>query len=156
MDSTHLHLVANHFPIVGLFIGAAIWIASFLFKRHLAVKNVALSVFILVAVTGLIAYFSGEGAEHALEKMQGIEEDYIEVHEDYGKIFFVTSLILGAFALLALYVENVYNKNLKVLNYILLSVIVVSCWFAVKTGFTGGEIRHTEIRPGFVLEESEE
>lgn len=57
MNDAHLHLLFNHFPIVGLFFGFGILIAG-IFKKNKLLLNVAYIVFIFCMVFGKTAMFT--------------------------------------------------------------------------------------------------
>ncbi|RZJ35064.1 MAG: hypothetical protein EOO51_07195 [Flavobacterium sp.] len=149
MDSTHLHLISNHFPLVGMAIGTLTLIYAMFAKTTPAIKNVALMIIVLSALTAIPAYFSGEGAEDTVENIAGINERYIEKHEDSGKLFAISIFVIGAFALLLLIYDRLKRKENKFLGYVFLLGCIIVCAFAINAGNTGGEIRHNEIRSGY-------
>ena len=48
MNDAHLHMVVNHFPIIGIILGFGVLIAGMLLKNN-SVKNTAYSLFIVGA-----------------------------------------------------------------------------------------------------------
>jgi uncharacterized membrane protein len=118
MNDAHLHLVVNHFPIIGTIFGLGILIAGLIFKNQ-TLKNTAFVLFIIAAAFGFASMNTGEGAEEIAEKLPGVTDQLIETHEELAETF---SLFLYATGL------------------------VVAVYFAQQTGTSGGEIRHTEIR----------
>jgi hypothetical protein len=60
-------------------------------------KNAAYLVFILAAIGAGIAYLTGEGAEEAVEKIQGVSENMIKLHEDNAMYALVSLVFLGSF-----------------------------------------------------------
>ena len=76
MNDAHLHLLVNHFPIIGTIFGLGILIAGIIFKNN-AVKNVSYVIFIVTAIFALIAMSTGEGAEEIVEtkKLLGLNPD---------------------------------------------------------------------------------
>ena len=58
MNLAHLHLLLNHFPIIGTLIGAGIFVASFI-RRNNDLKLAGLTVFAGMALLTLPAFFSG-------------------------------------------------------------------------------------------------
>ena len=148
MDSTHLHLLVNHFPLVGMSIGTLTLIYATFANNTRTVRNVALMIILFSAVAAIPAYFSGEGAEDTVENIAGINERYIEQHEDSGKLFAISIFVIGAFSLLILIFERLRKKENKYLGYAFLFGCLVVCGLAIKAGNTGGEIRHDEIRSG--------
>jgi len=146
MDSTHLHLVVNHFPIVGSFIGTVILIFGIILNSSGILRKTSFILLIGVAIAALVTFYSGEGAEHAVEKIPGIAESYIEEHEDHGKLFLTAAIITGVLSALGLLYEHFAKRNFKLLSYAVIFAALATCLFAIQTGNSGGEIRHTEIR----------
>jgi hypothetical protein len=63
--------------------------------------------------------------------------------------------VIAAFAAIALWAEITKKKFALILTEITLGLCIVSMYFGQKTGSTGGEIRHEEIRPSFVVPNAE-
>ena len=145
MNDAHLHLVVNHFPIIGIVIGTLVLLFGLLFKDR-KVRMTALGILIFSSLTAFAANFTGELAEDAVENLPGISEIYIETHEDAAARFIWAMSITGVFALLMLFLEIKSIKKVF-LGYIFLFIsIATSGYYARETGTTGGEIRHPEIR----------
>jgi len=68
MNGAHFHLVVNHLPIVGLLIGILILITGLALKK-VDIQLTALGVFIFSAVSSIVAFNTGEGAEEVVEKI---------------------------------------------------------------------------------------
>ena len=58
-------------------------------------KIAAYFLFIISAIGAGIAYLTGEGAEEAVEKMQGVSENMIKLHEDSAMYALVSLIVLG-------------------------------------------------------------
>lgn len=151
MNDAHLHLILNHFPIVGITIGLLVLISGYLIKNQ-QVKATSLGIFIFSALAAIGANYTGEGAEEIVEKIPGISESLIHDHEEYAELFFTLSLILGGAALVTLFLQ-VKNSGLAVYGYILTMILTISSLVSsYYVGVSGGEIRHTEIRATSNLE----
>lgn len=145
MNDAHLHIVLNHFPIVGITIGLLVLLAGYLIKNQ-QVKATSLGIFIFSALAAIAANYTGEGAEEILEKIPGISESLIHDHEEYAEQFFTLSLILGGAALITLFLQ-IKKIGLAAYGYILVIMLAISSLVsAYYVGVSGGEIRHTEIR----------
>lgn len=145
MNDAHLHLTFNHLPIIIPIVGLLIMIGGIVLKSEV-IKRTAYAVFILGALATIPAFASGEGAEEVAEHLPGVTHHVIHEHEEVAETFALLSYLLGGISLIGLW-SNWKQKSLSnVSTYVtaLLSVIVIS--MAKKTGTTGGEIRHTEIR----------
>jgi uncharacterized membrane protein len=147
MNEAHVHLLVNHFPIIVPIIGLLVMLGGLYFRSE-TIKRTAYVIFIFGAISTIPAFLTGEGAEEVVEKIQGIDKSFIETHEEIADIFNVLSYILGGvsfFGIWASIKQKSFSNTLAVIT-ILFSLIVL--FFAAKTGTTGGEIRHTEIRAG--------
>lgn len=54
MNAAHWHLVVNHFPIVGGFIAFIVWLYGTILRNTVVIK-VAYVLFVLIAVSGVVA-----------------------------------------------------------------------------------------------------
>ncbi len=120
-------------------------IISLIFKNK-TLKITALVIFIAGALITIPTYFSGENAEDIVENLPGVSEEYIENHENQGKIFAITFYILGIISVIGIWGISREQNYASWFVYLILIVAVFSLYFAVITGSTGGEIRHSEIR----------
>ena len=71
MNEAHLHLVVNHFPIIGTILGLGILVVGLLLKNN-SVKNTAFFLFIVAAIFAAVSMATGEGAEELVEDMANI------------------------------------------------------------------------------------
>ncbi len=146
MNGAHLHLLVNHFPIIGTIFGFLILIAGLLFKNS-TIKSVSLSILIFTSIMGFAAYKSGEKAEDIIENIQELKvKNQIVVHEKNAQVFGSLINLVGLISILALYANLKNKKWTNVVLIIILFISVFSILFAIKTGVSGGEIRHIEIR----------
>ena len=80
MNLAHLHLLLNHFPIIGTIVALGLFIASFIGKND-DLKRSSLIVFAAIALLTLPAFFSGIGAQRAIRKDPGVSAALIDRHE---------------------------------------------------------------------------
>jgi uncharacterized membrane protein len=145
MNDAHLHLIVNHFPIVGTAIGLLVLIFGYLIKNQ-QVKATSLGIFIFSALAAIAANYTGEGAEEIVEKIPGITKSLIHDHEETAELFFTLSLILGGAALITLFLQ-IKKMGLAKYGYILVVILAISSLVSANyVGTSGGEIRHSEIR----------
>lgn len=144
MNEAHFHLLVNHLPIVGIFIGLLVLLTGFLLKKS-EVKVTALGIFVFSALASFAAFYSGEGAEEIVEKIPGISETLINKHEESAELFFTVILILGAVSLVTIFLE-IKKLKLSKFGFILVILLTLTAGVLAKNaGTSGGEIRHTEI-----------
>jgi uncharacterized membrane protein len=145
MNDAHLHLLVNHFPIIGTIFGLGILVSGMLLKNN-SVKNTAYILFIVAAVFSAFSMGTGEGAEELVEDLPNIGKQIIHEHEEIAEKFAIIMYATGLFGLLSLYTSIKNHKLAKTIAYITLVLALLAAVFAKSVGTTGGEIRHTEIR----------
>ncbi len=143
MDATRIHLLITHLPVFGIFLGTLVLVFG-LIRKDSQVKIVSYGIIVISIVGGIIAFQTGEGAEHAVEKI-GLSDDAIEEHEESAElaVWFIYSL--GLLSLLAMYFELKGKALAKQCSYIVLAVSVITFYFVANTASLGGKIRHSEI-----------
>ncbi len=144
MDGAHLHLVLNHFPIIGTLVGLGV-LAYGLFINNLPVKKTGLGVLIFMAILALPAYFTGEEAEEAVEHLPGISDAVIHEHEELAEKAILMMAFLGGLSLLSLYAFWKKKSIAKTATLITLIFGLLTFGVFAKVGNLGGKIRHTEL-----------
>src|SRR6185295_6221108 len=146
MSFAHLHLLSNHLPIIGSFIGLLVLIFA-LWKKSEETKIAAFGIFILCAIGAGIAYLTGEEIEHLLNKNIVVSKDLIHAHEDFSLFALISLIILGIVSIYGIYTIIKKTANSKLIEKIILGIALVSWVLISKTGYLGGQIRHTELDP---------
>ena len=147
MSQTHIHLLITHLPIFGSILGTLVLIHGIWTKSN-QTKSAAYNLFAISSIGAVIAYLTGEAAEESVENIQGIAKEVIEQHEDFAIIGLVALIILGIVALISLFITY---KKVTLANkaaYITLFFSIISFALIARTGYLGGQIRHTEVRSG--------
>lgn len=145
MSSVHLHLVANHVPIIGAFFGIVVLIFGMM-RKSPPTLAAAYFIFILSAVGGLASYFSGEGAEEAVEKLPGVSKALISEHQEMANYTLWVFVVLALISLFGLIRSKDHYNRIKTIALATLVVSLVGFGIATYTGLIGGQIRHTEVR----------
>ena len=146
MNLAHLHLLLNHFPIIGTVVALGLFIVSFIGKND-DLKRSSLIIFAAIALLTLPAFFSGIGAQRAVRKDPLVSTAVIDRHEGAAMLALFFMLITGALALIELWkrrrivTEKPWSGNL--LAILLFSLITAG--LMARVGTTGGDIRHPEI-----------
>jgi uncharacterized membrane protein len=149
MNEAHFHLIVNHLPIIFPIVGLIVILSGFIFKLEV-LKRMAFVIFVIGSLSTIAAMSSGEGAEEIVENISGVSHDYIETHEEAAEAFAITSYILGALSLIALWANLRKKKFSVVLTVLVFLMAGVVIFLGSRTGTTGGEIRHEEIRANFI------
>lgn len=147
MNSTHFHLLLNHFPIIGTLIGSGLLVWG-IFKNQHHLKTTASVLLALMAIIAIPVFLTGEPAEESVEKLPGVMESMIELHEEAATLAIWLMGITGLAGLIALFLS--YKKNALAKSVFLVTFVFSLISFAAmaRTGYYGGQIRHTEIRSG--------
>ena len=145
MNDAHLHLVVNHFPIIGPILALGILLVGMILKNN-SVKNTAYVLFIVSAIFAAFSMGTGEGAEEAVENMPTVGKQIIHEHEEMAEKLAIVLYVLGVISIAGIYLNFKNHSKAKLVSYAALVVAIVGVFFAKETGTTGGEVRHTEIR----------
>lgn len=147
--TVHLHLLINHLPIIitalGLvLVGLAAW------RHDDSIARVAFAFFVGGAISALPTYLTGEGSEDAVINLPGVTEALIDQHQEIALIAAIALGVLGTYALWALWRHRRPAVLSPTIVRVALAGALVSSGLMAYTGLLGGQIRHTEIRSGFV------
>ncbi|AMA49103.1 MULTISPECIES: hypothetical protein [Flavobacterium] len=145
MNSVHLHLLVNHFPIIGVFFGIAILVYG-IFRKNALVLNIAYTIFIFSMIMGKISMITGDKAEHFLEKTNNFPHVLIEFHEEKAEIFMKTVYLLGSISIIGIITNKKKHPKAQFLAFLILLIAGTSIFFSQPVGTSGGRIHHNEIR----------
>jgi uncharacterized membrane protein len=145
MNDAHLHMVVNHFPIIGTIFGLGILITGIVMKNSV-VKNVAYVLFVIAAIFGFASMFTGERAEEIAENLPSVTDQIIHEHEEMAEKFALVLYVLAGISLVGLFLNFKNHAKSNLLAYFAFVVALVAVFLGKQTGTTGGEVRHTEIR----------
>jgi uncharacterized membrane protein len=142
-----LHLILAHIPVVGMMLSLTL-LGYGAWRRDPRARQIALAG---VALSGLIAipvYFTGEGAEEAVEELAGVAEAAVERHEEAARVAAILMALAGALAAWSAFRSR---KGAAVPRGLVASVTAAGIVAFGAIGYTanlGGQIRHTEIASG--------
>lgn len=145
MNDAHLHMVVNHFPIIGTIFGLGILIVGLLLKNK-SMQHTAYVLFAIAAIFGLLSMNTGEGAEELVEDLPNVGKQIIHEHEEIAEKFVILLYLTGAVALLSLFISLKNHAKAKFFAYVTLILAFGTAILSKNVGTSGGEIRHTEIR----------
>lgn len=147
MSIAHLHLILNHFPVVGSVI-VALLLALALYRRSDELGRAALLLGALVGAVSIAVYFTGEPAEDLVERLPGVSEAITGQHEDAALVATIVVAALGALSVVVLGMHRGRRALSKRTTGVALALALVASGVMGYTAFLGGQVRHTEIRPG--------
>lgn len=144
MNQTHIHLLITHLPIFGSLFGGLV-LAHGLWSKSNQTKIAAYNLFIISSIGAGIAYLTGEAAEETVENIQGVFEATIKQHETFALYAFVSLIVLGFASVVGLFLTFKRSPLMKTTAFLVLFISIISFGLIARTGYLGGQIRHTEI-----------
>lgn len=145
MNDAHLHMVVNHFPIIGIIFGLGILIIGVVLKNN-TLKNTAFGLFIVAAIFAAVSMATGDGAEEMVENFPTIGKQIIHEHEEMAEKLALVLYVLGVVSIGGLFLNFKKHSKAALVSFLAIIIAAVGVFLAQQTGTTGGEIRHTEIR----------
>jgi len=127
-------------PVIGTFLVILLFGAAVV-RGSGELLRASYGLIILLAVTSLAVYFTGEPAEKLIEHLAGFSEPLVERHEEAALIATIGISIVGLL--------SVAGLTLRVGNWYPRAVFLLTLVVAALMGWTanlGGQIRHSEIR----------
>jgi uncharacterized membrane protein len=153
MDTTHLHLLLNHFPTVGFIIGIGLFVIA-LFSRSEDLKRGSLVVLVGIALVSIATYTTGNAAQGAVcvaadeDPCQDptVSKAMIEEHETAAFLALAFIQLTGAVAWLGLWSYRRRPRLSPAVSGAVLLLSVAAFALVARAANIGGEIRHFEIR----------
>jgi len=153
MYSAHFHLLLNHWPIIGTFVGLCLFVVSLIANQD-DLKQTSLAVFSFLSLLSIPAYMSGNAAQQVIKDFPGVSAEMIQSHQGAALLSLIIMEITGGFALIGLWQFSRVDKGggkpilpgWNVFAVLILAVATMACM--AITGNTGGEIRHPEVVSG--------
>lgn len=152
MNLAHIHLLLNHWPIIGAFVGLGLFLVSLVTNSD-DLKQTSLAFFAILALVAIPTYMSGDVANEVLRASTPLPKDLINTHQGAALLSLVFMEITGGLALIELWRFSRMSRpapgTVARWNFaavLLFSIVTVGLMAA--TGNTGGAIRHPEILSG--------
>ena len=98
MNSVQMHLALTHVPVILSLVGLVILVVA-LFKNKNSLIQISYIIIMIAGVAALPVFFSGEGAEEAIEHLPGISETVVERHEEVAELAMITICVAGFFCI---------------------------------------------------------
>src|ERR1700732_721964 len=138
MNFAHLHLLLNHFPIVGTIVGLGLFLVSFLGKNE-DLRRSSYIVFAAVALLMIPAFLSGYGAQ-LMVKGPGVSDALIQRHQGAALLSLWFMLATGGLALVGLWQtkKSPHIPRWNVAAVLIFSLLTMG--LMARTGNTGGDI----------------
>lgn len=143
-NSAHLHLLTNHFPVIGLMIIFLVLLYG-VFRKNNEIIRLSMMLTIIIALITIITYTSGDKAGQLIEGQEGVNEEMIDEHEDAAEFAFISMEVLGGLALVGLFLFKGSDSKRWMIGLVymllMLGVLSIMGW----TSHLGGQIKHPEI-----------
>jgi uncharacterized membrane protein len=149
LNLPHVHLLLNHWPIIGTYIALALFFIS-LVSRSDDLRQFSLALFSIIALIAIPAYLSGNAAYDTIKKLPGFNKSLADTHEGAALLAFMAMEITGVIALIGMFrysrakSKDVMPPGVWTTPGILLFGVTTAVLMAIA-GTTGGDIRHPEI-----------
>lgn len=147
MNATHLHLILNHIPVLGVVFGLG-FLAFALWRRNETVQRIALGLLLIAALFAVPTFLTGEPAEDGVQGLPGISKPLIEQHEKVAGVALGGTLVVGALALGGLIWFRSQRLMPAWFGLVMLTGALIVSGLMGWTASLGGQVRHTEIRSG--------
>jgi hypothetical protein len=147
MNLTHVHLLLNHFPVIGMMIGIGLFVVSFI-GRSEDLQRASLVIFLGIAFLTLPTYQSGNAAQSAIKDLPGISADLVAAHNDAALLALLFMEITGAVSWFGLWqFRRTSRIGRGTLAFVML-LSLVTLGLMANAANIGGMIRHPEILTG--------
>jgi len=145
MNWTHLHLLLNHFPTVGMIVALSVFFCA-LWSKSDDLKRTSLGIFLFIALLSIPTFITGTAAELAFEKNPAVSVTRVQAHENAAFFGLCVMELTGIFSWLGLWQ---FRRLSRVPQGTIMAVLVtslISFGMMTRAANLGGEIRHEEIR----------
>ncbi len=150
MNWAHIHLIINHFPVIGFIFGFLFMLYAMVRKSE-ELKRTGLGFMVLIAVITVPVYFTGGAAGKILEQLPGMSKSLIGEHQEVASLAFTIVILAGVTAAGGLlYFRRAAAIPAWFIALVLALSLVVNGLISL-TANLGGQIRHPEARKDFQL-----
>jgi len=152
MSYSHLHILMNHVPVLGILFGVLLFIWGFI-RKSAEVERVAMIVFVLSGIIAIPTFLTGDLAEHQVEEYAGVSENAIEEHEELATtaLYMVLGVALSALTILIIMWRSQRAANLKLMKIVVFVFASITFGFLTLVSNSGGKIRRPELRNDIIL-----
>lgn len=156
-NAAHLHLLVNHFPIIGAFLAVPMLVLALLLRKERGLLLASVFLLAVVAVSGWLSIETGEEAMDMLDAQEGKKwfktyqegEDALGEHEERAErsmYFAVPTALLGLIVLAMAHRRPPENALPRYWIGLVLAGAAATGGAMAYAGNAGGVIMHREIR----------
>lgn len=147
----HLHIVLNHFPLIGSVFVLGFLIASAYMKND-GMRRVSLILFVVLGLLAIPTYITGAAAGWAYQGRPDMSVQILDAHRDAALLAFVFIGLTGLVSWLVLWRERRYGRASTAGFYAVLALGIVALLTIVEAGSLGGTVLRPELREGAMAE----
>lgn len=134
MDTSHIHPMLVHFPVVLILLGFAVdFYSLFISKKDQCLSRFGLILMLLGTLGAVAGFYSGE---YFTEELTGLAHEIKEQHEVYAKITMYTMIAASVLRLFWVWKK----PKAKFWPYLIFVLLTIAAVFVGITGFTGGSL----------------
>ena len=144
MSLVHIHLLLNHFPVIGTLIGVILFVGSLVGKSD-DLKKASLLIFVGIALLSIPVYMSGNAAQQAIKDLPGASATLMSEHQNAALLAYVFMEISGAVAWFGLWRSRRTSQYGRGTLSVILLLSIITVVLMANAANIGGAIRHPEI-----------
>ena len=145
-NGAQFHMLVNHLPVIG-FIGMVLALAVAIKVQSLDIKRFVLLATVIVGVSALAPFWTGEPAEEVVEGLPGVSKDLIHEHEELAEKATVLSHVTAFAAGVSFLLQRRRPETLRTSIPAVLVLSLVTARVMAAAAHEGGKIMHPEINP---------
>ncbi len=142
MNQSHVQLIITYLPIFGSILGVLV-LNEGIWTKSNKTKIVAYNIFIISPISSGIAYLIAE--KETVVNIQGVIEPAVKQNEEFALFALISLIILGLASILGLLLTLRKSPSTRTAAFVILFISLISFALAARTGYLGGQIRHSEI-----------
>ncbi len=145
MNPIYLHLVLNHFPVIGVLLATILLAIGLWWKSHEIEAVAGLALLLLSGMT-IPVYLSGDASEHAAERLAEVAGPLLHEHEEAAEIALIAACSTATLALVHLVLLRRRSAAARKMTVVLLLAGLFTTATLLRAAQLGGQARHPEIR----------
>jgi len=144
MNLAHVHLLLNHFPVIGTIIGLGLFLGALVGNSE-DLKKAGLVVFLGIALLSIPTYMSGNAAQQAIKNLPGVSETLMVRHQNAALLAYVFMEVMGAVSWFGLWQYRRNSRFGRGTTAAVLLLALATVGLMANAANIGGAIRHPEI-----------
>ena len=148
MNWPHLHLIINHFPVVGFLFGL-LFVAYAMIRKSEELQKTSLGFLVLVALVTVPVYFTGDQAGDIVKRLPDVSKSLVDQHGEAASVALTGAVMLGLIAASGIFF---FRRAAAIPRRFMVLTLILTIAVNGLIGYTanlGGQIRHPEARKDF-------